>query len=389
MNHSAQHNQGSRFWMTAHRTVLAAALVTALGGCAWFGSSKVAKPADLGPNVVNLPVRQAWQLSVPAGRDASIKAQVQGDNVIVASADGTVVSVNAANGRENWRGQAGKRLQTGVGADGRHAAVVTTGNELVVLEAGNKLWSKTLSASAFTAPLVAGGRVFVLTADRSVTAFDAQNGARLWTQKREGEPLVLRQQGVLMPYGNTLLAGLSGRLVALNPDNGNIEWEAPLAAPRGTNDVERLVDLVGPASRVGNAVCARAFQASVGCVDANTGRTAWAQTAKGAVGIASDAEYVFGTESNGVVQAWNLADGEKRWSVDRFQHRKLTAPLVLGRAVVMADESGLVHMLSKQDGSHLNRLNTDGTGVAVAPVVAADTLVVVTRGGGIYGFRPD
>ena len=389
MNHSAQHNQGSRFWMTAQRTVLATALVTALGGCAWFTSSNVPKPADLGSNVVNLPVRQAWQLSIPSGKDANINAQVQGDNVIVAAADGTVVSVNASNGRENWRGQAGKRLQAGVGADGRHAALVTTGNELVVLEAGNKLWSKTLGASAFTAPLVAGGRVFVLTADRSVTAFDAQNGARLWTQKRDGEPLVLRQQGVLMPYGNTLLVGLSGRLVALNPDNGNVSWEAPLAAPRGTNDVERLVDLVGPASRVGNAVCARAFQASVGCVDANSGRTAWAQTAKGAVGIASDAEYVFGTESNGIVQAWNLADGEKRWSVDRFQHRKLTAPLVLGRAVVTADESGLVHMLSKKDGSHLNRLSTDGTGVAVAPVVAADTLVVVTRGGGIYGFRPD
>lgn len=389
MNHSAAHSQGSRFWMTAQRTVVAAAMVTALGGCAWFGSSSAPKPVDLGPNVVNLPVRQAWKLSLPAVKDANIRAQVQGDSVVVAAADGTVVSVNAATGREDWRGQVGKTLQTGVGADGRLAAVVTTGNELVVLDAGNKLWSKTLSASAFTAPLVAGGRVFVLAADRSVSAFDAQNGAQLWIQRREGEPLVLRQQGVLMPYGNTLLAGLSGRLVALNPDTGNVEWEAPLASPRGTNDVERLVDLVGPASRVGNAVCARAFQASVGCVDANVGRTAWAQTAKGAVGIASDAEYVFGTESNGIVQAWSLADGEKRWSVDRFQHRRLTAPLVLGRAVVTADESGLVHMLSKQDGGHLNRLTTDGTGVAVAPVVAADTLVVVTRGGGIYGFRPD
>ncbi|MNY97730.1 Outer membrane protein assembly factor BamB precursor [compost metagenome] len=389
MNHSAQNQQGSRFWMTAQRTVLAAAMVTALGGCAWFGSGSAVKPADLGPNVVNLPVRQAWQLSIPAIKNASIRAQVQGDNVVVAAADGTVVSVNAATGRENWRGQAGKTLQTGVGADGQLAAVVTTNNDLVVFEAGKKLWSKTLTASAFTAPLMAGGRVFVLTADRSVSAFDAQNGAHLWTQKREGEPLVLRQQGVLMPYGNTLLAGLSGRLVAFNPDNGNVQWEAPLASPRGTNDVERLVDLVGPASRVGNAVCARAFQATVGCVDANVGRTAWTQTAKGAVGIATDAEYVFGTESNGIVQAWSLADGEKRWSVDRFQHRKLTAPLVLGRAVVMADESGLVHMLSRKDGAHLNRLNTDGTGVAVAPVVAADTLVVVTRGGGIYGFRPD
>ena len=371
------------------RTVVAMAMVTALGGCAWFGSGSAPKPMDLGPNVVNLPVRQAWTVRIPAIKDANVRAQVQGQDVIVAAADGTVVSINASTGREGWRGQAGKALQTGVGADGRHAAVVTTGNELVVLEGGNKLWSKPLSTSVFTAPLVAGGRIFVLAADRSVSAFDAQNGAHLWTQRREGEPLVLRQQGVLMPYGNTLLAGLSGRLVALNPDDGRVEWEAPLASPRGTNDVERLVDLVGPASRVGNAVCARAFHAAVGCVDANVGRTAWSQTAKGAVGIAADAEYVFGTESNGILQAWNLADGTKRWSVDRFQHRKLSAPLVLGRAVVMADETGLVHLVSKQDGSHLNRLNTDGTGVAAAPVVAADTLVVVTRGGGIYGFRPD
>ncbi|MGN1056765.1 MAG: outer membrane protein assembly factor BamB [Comamonas sp.] len=369
--------------------MLAAAMVTALSGCAWFGSSKTPKPADLGPNVVNLPVRQAWTVNIPSLRNANVRAQVQGDNVVVAAADGTVVSVNAANGRENWRAQTGKALQTGVGSDGRFSAVVTTGNELVVLEGSNQLWSKSLSTSAFTAPLVAGGRVFVLAADRSVSAFDAQNGARLWTQRRDGEPLVLRQQGVLMPYGNTLLAGLSGRLVALNPDNGSIVWEAPLASPRGTNDVERLVDLVGPAARVSNAVCARAFQASVGCVDANSGRTAWAQTAKGAVGIAADAEYVFGTESNGIVQAWNITDGEKRWSIDRLQHRKLTAPLVLGRSVVMGDEQGLVHLVSRQDGSHMNRLNTDGSGVAVAPVVAADTLVVVTRSGGIYGFRPD
>ena len=389
MNHNAQHHQGSRFWMTAQRTVLATALVTALGGCAWFSSSKAPKPADLGPNVVNLPVSEAWKVSIPAVKNLNVRAHVQGDNVVVASADGTVVSVNAANGRENWRAQTGRNLQTGVGADGRMAAVVTTGNELVMLEAGDKLWSKTLGAAAFTAPLVAGGRVFVLTADRSISAFDAKNGAPLWIQKREGEPLVLRQQGVLIPYGNTLLAGLSGRMVALNPDNGNVMWETPLASPRGTNDVERLVDLVGPASRTGNIVCARAFQASVGCVDANLGRTTWAQTAKGAVGVAADTDSVFGTESNGTVQAWNMENGEKRWTVDRLQHRKLTAPLVLGRSVVTADDSGWVHMLSKTDGSHLNRLTTDGTGVSVAPVVAADTLVVVTRGGGIYGFRPN
>ena len=388
MTFQTQPTQGSRFWLTAQRSLLAVAMTAALGGCAWLGSS-APKPKDLGANVVQLPVRQVWTQRMPSLQDQQLRAQVVGEQVVLAAADGTVLSLDAVSGRENWRGKVGAKLQAGVGSDGQHAAVVTATNELVVLQAGQRLWSQKLPTAAFTAPLVAGGRVFVLTADRTISAFDAQDGAPLWVQRRDGEPLVLRQEGVLVPYRNTLLAGLSGRLVALNPDNGRIEWEAPLASPRGTNDVERLVDLVGPAARLGDSVCARAFQASVGCVDANAGQTMWAQTAKGAVGIDADAEYVFGVESNGVVQAWRRSDGSKLWTVDRLQHRKLTAPLVLGTAVITADETGLVHMLARQDGSHLNRWNTDGTGVAVAPVVAANTLVVVTRGGGIYGFRPD
>ena len=39
---------------------------------------------------------------------------------------------------------------------------------------------------------------------------------------------------------------------------------AALATPRGTNDLERLVDIVAPVSRVGDSVCARAFLAQVG-----------------------------------------------------------------------------------------------------------------------------
>lgn len=388
MKFHTQPTQGSNFRVIAQRSLMTVAMTAALGGCAWLGSS-APKPQDLGANVVQMPIRQVWQQRMPALKAALLQVQVDGRNVVLAAADGTVLGLDAASGQEQWRAKLPHALQAGVGAQGAYAAAVTATNELVVLKQGQVLWSHKLGSSVFSAPLVAGGRVFVLAADRSVSAFDANDGAHLWTQQRDGEPLVLRQPGVLLPYGNSLLVGLSGRLVAMDPDNGRTVWEAPLASPRGTNDVERLVDLVGPATRSGSSICARAFQASVGCVDANVGRTVWAQSAKGAVGIDADAEYVFGTESNGVVQAWNRQDGSKQWTVNRLQHRKLTAPLVLGAAVVTADDTGLVHVLAKQDGAHLNRLNTDGTGAAVAPVLAADTLVVVTRGGGIYGFRPD
>jgi outer membrane protein assembly factor BamB len=236
---------------------------------------------------------------------------------------------------------------------------------------------------------VAGGRVFVLAGDRSVTAFDGQTGRRLWSQQRPGEPLVLRQAGVMLAVGDTLVVGLGGRMAGLNPLNGTVRWEAPIATPRGTNDVERLVDLVGSVSRVGSSVCARAFQARIGCVDADRGTVLWTKAAAGAEGVHGDERLVFSTESDGKVLAWRRDTGERAWSSDRLLYRNLTAPLALGRSVVVGDNTGTVHMLSREDGSPLNRLTTDGTAIAAAPVLAGNTLVVVTHGGGVYGFVPE
>ena len=75
------------------------------------------------------------------------------------------------------------------------------------------------------------------------------------------------------------MVGISGRLVGLNPLTGSLRWEVPIATARGTNDVERLVDLVGRVSRDGDVVCARAFQASVGCVNAARGNLLWTKPA--------------------------------------------------------------------------------------------------------------
>ena len=366
-------------------------LVASLAGCSLWSGGGSAKPApaDLGANVAVLGVRQAWTARVGSVAGLPLDVHTLGNVVTVASSDGVVAAIDARTGGDVWRTALGEPLSAAVGSDGKSAAVVSRSNALIVLEAGRERWRETLAAQVFTPPLVAGGRVFVLSADRSVSAYDATTGRRLWAQQRPGEPLVLRQAGVLLAVGDTLVVGLSGRLVGLNPDNGSVRWEAPLASARGTNDVERLVELVGRTSKVGDSVCARSFQAAVGCVNTARGSVAWTQPASGAEGVHGDADALFGVESNGTVVAWRRSDGSRLWGIDRLKHRKLTAPLLLGRSVVIGDDTGLVHLLSRTDGAPLNRIATDGSGIAAAPAVAADTLVVVTRNGSIYGFRPD
>lgn len=375
---------------TSARVVACLSLLGALAGCSYFGGgSAKPKPAELGANVPVLGVRQVWVAKIGGVQGLPLMVDVRGSVATLASADGVVVGIDARTGGDLWRVSLGEPLAAGVGSDGKWHAVVSRGNEIIVLEAGRELWRQRLTSQVYTAPLVAGARVFVLGADRSVAAFDARNGHRLWGQSRPGEPLVLRQPGLLTAVGDTLVVGLSGRMVGFNPDNGIVRWEAPLASPRGTNDVERLVELVAPFSRVDGSVCARAFQAAVGCVNAARGGVEWVQKANGGQGINGNEAALFGAESNGVVTAWRRTDGARLWTSDRLQYRKLTAPLLLGRSVVVGDDSGMVHLLSREDGSPLNRLQTDGSGIAATPVVVADTLVVVTHNGNVYGFRPD
>lgn len=375
----------SRLRLSALLPVLAMTVV--LAACS--SSNKKPEPAPLAPVTALVSAKQVWSLQIGATAPL-VEPAVAGATVVFANAAGGLFAIDAKAGRESWRADLGSTLAAGVGFDGETAAVVTKDNDLIALSAGRELWRVRLAARVFTAPLVAGQRVFVLSGDRSVLAFDGKTGARLWSQSARGaDALVLQQAGVLIAVGDTLVTGVSGRLAGLNPNNGSVRWDAAIANPRGVNEIERLVDLVGRVGRVGDQICARAFQSAVGCVDAGRGALAWTKTANGAVGVHADAGQVYGSEANGRVVAWKRSSGDVAWSTDRLLHRGLTAPLAAGRSIAVGDSQGYVHLLSREDGSMLNRLSTDGSPIVAAPLLAGNTMIAVTRNGGVYAWRPE
>ncbi|TSE21570.1 Outer membrane protein assembly factor BamB [Tepidimonas alkaliphilus] len=370
----------------AGRPALALAAAWLMSACS-SGPPKP-QPAPLEPVVPLVEARQVWTQSI-GPVDALLTPVVRDGQLALANAAGEVSVLDGETGRLRWRAAAGAPMAAGVGFDGRRVALVTRASELVVLTEAGVAWRQRLPARVFTAPLVAGERVFVLAGDRSVTAFDARNGARLWQQTSRGtEPLVLQERGVLTAVGNTLVAGIGGRMVGLNPDNGNIRWDVAVGRTRGATEVERLVDLVGRTGRDGDVLCARAFQVAIGCVDAAAGRLLWTQSADGATGVQADAERVYGTEANGRVIALARRDGARQWVNERLLHRGLSAPLAIGRSLAIGDAQGYVHLLARADGAMLNRLSTDGSAIVEGPLAVGNTLIAVTRNGGVFAWRP-
>lgn len=375
-------SRGGRGGAFAAPFLLAAAAL--IGGC---GSTNKPKPTPLEDFTPKISGRAVWDASI--GRvQFPLAVVVRDGRFIVADDDGNVVALEVESGREAWRASVGAKLSAGVGSDGRTTAVVTREGELVAIESGAVKWRKPIGTRVTTPPLVAGERVFVLGVDRSLHAFDALDGRRLWNTPRSGDPLTLSQAGVLLAVGDTLVAGQAARLAGFDPLRGTLRWEVPLASPRGTNEVERLADLVGPVVRDGDKVCVRAFQAAVGCADTARASLGWSRNFGGANGVGGDAQLIVAADAADRIGAWRAATGEVAWSSERFVHRGLSTPLALGPTVVFGDAEGFVHWLSREDGSTLLRLSTDGGAVAAQPVVAGTTLLVVTRKGGLFAFRP-
>ena len=371
--------------LKSFRLLAGAVLCMAVVACS--GPSKP-KPTELGPVPPLMPVTRIWNSAIGEVGFA-LEAKVIGSLVVLASADGSIRALDVDTGAVRWAARLGSKIVAGVGAAGDKVAVVTSAGELVVLQDGKTLWQQKLGVLAITSPLVAGGRVFVATPNKAVTAFDAASGKRLWQFQREADALALGKAGVLMPVGDTLVIGLGGRLLGLNPSTGAQRWETPVAISRATNEVERLVDVLAGVSRSGNSLCVRSYLNNVGCVDAATSKLVWSKPASAATGVSGDALAVYGAEADGRLVAWRRTDGERLWQSESFKWRELGAPVLLGASVAVPDAAGFIHLVSARDGALLGRLALDGSPVAASPVLAGKTLVVVTQKGGVFAFRPE
>lgn len=376
------------------RVVLISLLAASLSGCStisstwnsWFGDEKN-KPAALESLSGPASGRIVWSNK---GGDINFPLSIAtpGDSFVVASGDGQLRALSSADGRELWRGDAGAKLLAGIGSDGRFAAVVNRDNELVVLDNGRVVWKRALPTPVVAAPLVAGERVFALTLDRQVLAYDALDGRKIWELKRPGEPLTLAKAGVLLAYKDTLVVGQGPRLAGVDPVNGQLRWEASVATPRGTNEVERLADLVGPAVRRGELICARAFQSSVGCINAERGSALWNRLVGGTNGIGADDQVVVAGDASDRLSAWKLANGDLAWSADQFQRRKLSAPVIVGKQVLLGDFEGQVHLIDRDTGKTRSRLATDGSQV-VTIALQGETALVATKNGGLFAIKAE
>ncbi|WP_374340506.1 outer membrane protein assembly factor BamB [Azonexus sp.] len=384
--------------MTRPLLALLAAAGLVLGGCSTVSKTVDAMNpfASTGPKMTPLQpltgsadVRTLWSTGIGKSGDYVFVPAIVDGAVYVAGRDGTLSKL--ADGKTVWKISTGQTLSGGVGASERLVVVGTPKGEVLAYSAddGRPLWQARVSSEVLAAPTVGDDGVAVRAGDNRVFLLDAGDGGRKWVYQRSTPALAIRGAGSPIFAERYVFVGFpGGKLVALAANNGAPVWEGTVALPKGATELDRVADIVAAPVVDGRQICAVAFQGRVACFDlGQAGNMVWSRDISSSVGLALDGRYLFVTDDSGVVYGLDRLSGSSLWKQDKLKNRRVTAPTVRRGLVAVADGEGIVHYLSREDGSFVARQKTDGSPVKASLKPLGSGLVVQTTGGTVAAIE--
>jgi outer membrane protein assembly factor BamB len=217
--------------------------------------------------------RTRWSRKLPSRAESS--PLVDHGRLYFGSEDGTVYSMDTANGDIKWTYRAGGAVKGAVALDdhGRLIFGDYAGQVTALRRAdGKQLWKTGTSGGAFglksgnfyATPAVAFGRVYLGNTDGFVYSFGAKDGKLAWRHKTGG--YVYSSPAISPVLGGTVYAGsYDGKLYAFDARTGSVRWTHKSGGKISGGPVV-IGDLV---------FYSNLSRKSTGAVGAANGRTVW------------------------------------------------------------------------------------------------------------------
>ncbi len=385
------------------RIALLVFAVLALASCATFDNlfslfdeDESLPPTPLMAVEQRVAVTTLWTVRTGAGSDepfVRLHPALSDGKIFTADGKGQLSAWDAGSGKPLWTVDSDVAIAGGIGASKDLVVIGTHDAKVLAFSAadGRRLWQAVVSSEVLSAPGVGSDTVAVHTVDSRLFGLEAASGKRRWVYERSAPVLSLRGNSSPLLIDNRVIIGLdNGKLVALNAASGKLVWEASVAVPSGRSELDRMVDIDADPQLHNGYIYAVSFQGRIAAVAAESGRIEWARAMSAFAGLSVDEDQLYVTDEQSQVFALAQSNGASVWKQDKLRGRRLTAPVVFGDYVVVADFEGYVHWLSRSDGQFVARVRTDDAAVHVAPVAAQDRLYVLNKDGHLTAYgMPD
>lgn len=375
---------------TLKTVLMGTALLLGLAACSSDKEKVAAKPLAAVQNPATLKVLWRGHTGNGNGKSSINYAPVLADGQLyTVSENGTMVVYDAQNGRVLWQKKAGTPLTSGPTVGDGKLFVNDNQGELLAFNTSNgaKLLTINLPNRSFAAPAYSKGIVISKTIDEQMLAFNANDGSQIWSYEGNVPTMIL--QGGSSPVindGIVIQGSADGKVTLVTLDKGQLLWQRAAAQPNGISDISRMVDIDANPLIRNNVIYVGSYQGSLVAIDKFNATPIWEHRLSTRSGLALSANALFVTDTRGRVWAFNPTTGKVLWRQNKLLGRTLTAPVIAGDDVVVADTEGDVHWLSQSDGHFVARVQMDKKGIASNPVADANTVFVISSKGAVAAY---
>ena len=289
----------------------------------------------------------------------------------------------------------------GLAFDGGRIYVSSGFGHLTALQAssGEVLWTQKLRATGTGTPTVYDGVVYLVAGDTTAWAIEADTGRVRWqidgladaNNISGGAAPALTDQRAVFAFG-------TGELQATFRQGGLRIWTSALVGQRAGSALGTIDDVTGDPMFVGDRVYAANGSGRTAAMSLGGGDQIWAAPhgAMGPLWVAGNSVFQVSDESR--LMRLDADTGAVIWSRDlpvfekpnrvrsrssRFAHH---GPVLAGGRLILASSDGLIRAFDPADGAPLGAIDLPH-GSTSAPVVAGQTLYVVSTRGVLHAFR--
>lgn len=390
----AGRNEYIKKWLKISLVSLAMAGTSACGIMGIFGGDDEGpQPAELVKFKQEARINTAWSSGVGKGTNGQLIRMVpaiEGQRIYAADINGEVWAFDRLTGKRTWQTALKTRLSSGVGSGFGLLLVGTTDGEVIALNEtdGSIAWRANLSSEVLSVPQSNGDIVLVQTLDDKVFALEQDTGEQRWLYESIIPALTLRGSSSPILSNNVAVVGLAnGKVVALNPDSGQMVWEHRISTPQGRSELERMTDVDGDLLLVGDTVYATSLNGNVAAIEVATARIRWQKEISSYHGVDEGFSNIYLANDTDEIIALEQSSGNSAWIQGALDHRKISAPVTFGNYVVVGDFEGYLHVLSQIDGRFVSRKKLDGDGLSSGMVARGDLLYVYGNSGKLHALR--
>ena len=373
------------------KTLAVLTLASIVVGCSSSQEQEL-EPAPLPDFTEKASLQQEWSRSVGDGQGEfynKLIPAIEGNRIFASDLNGEVMAFDRLTGDKIWEKDLKHQVSGAISVNGSLVFVGTLKGKVVALDAntGELVWSAKVPSEVLAPPVSNGNVVVVQTQDDRVIGLEADTGKRLWISDNTPAVLTLRGTSAPLVTDTLAIAALStGKVIALDVQNGAPVWQQKVTLPKGRSELERIVDIDGGLLLDSGILYVVTYQGRMAGLDVESGQIVWQRDSSSYVGLGEGSGNVYVSLASGVVEGVDQNSASAMWSNDQLLRRQLTSPAVISNYVAVGDFEGYVHLLSQADGQYVGRENVDSDGLRVRPLVVDNWIYVFANGGDLVAY---